>query len=57
MASFKSQNKSLEGQSALQKGRMEAMFDCIITEMDLQSEIWLRFELENFAGPKTENSF
>ena len=35
-----------EGQSALQKGRMEGMFDCIITEMDLKSEICLRFELE-----------
>ena len=50
-------NKSLEGQSALKKGRMEAMFDFIRTEMDLQSKICLRFELENIAGLKTENSF
>ena len=33
--------KSLEGQSAL-----KAMFDFIGTEMDLQFEICLRFELE-----------
>ena len=36
---------------------MKAMFDFIRTEMDLLSELCLRFELENVAGPKTENSF
>ena len=30
----------------MNKEQMEAMFDFIITEMDLKSEICLRFELE-----------
>ena len=49
-------NKSLEGQSALKKGKMDIMFDFIRTEMNLQPELCLRFELD-IAEPKTENSF
>ena len=52
-----SQKKSLEGQSALKMGRMEAMFDFIITEMDLQSEICFRFELEKRCWAKNRKQF
>ena len=40
------QNKSLEGHSALKKGRMKAMFDFSLTEKGLQSKMCLRYELE-----------
>ena len=49
---------SLEGQNAPNKGQMEAMFDFIITEMDLY---WLKsvpdMNWKNVTEPKTENSF
>ena len=54
---FQNEYMKLEGQSALKKGRMEAMLDFIRTEMDLYSKMCLRFILENIAGPKTENNF
>ena len=36
---------------------MREMFDFIRTEMDLYSEICLKFELKNNAEPKIGNSF
>jgi hypothetical protein len=50
-------NKSLEGQNALKKGLMEAMFDFIITEMDLLSEICLRIELKKLKIVSDQQTF
>ena len=43
---------SLIGPSALKKEPMVAMFDFIMTEMDLKSEIFLKFELEKHCWTK-----
>ena len=51
-SAMKVQNKSLEVQSALKRGKIEAKFDFIMPEMDLQSEIGLRFELEKGCWTK-----